>query len=119
MRLPKNEQLLPYARNLRKDMTPQERKLWYVFLRKHPIKFYKQRIIGPYIVDFYCAKAKLVIEIDGSQHYDAVGISNDGERMAYLSSLGLHTMRFSNADVNQRFEQVCEAIHLYLQKCIP
>ena len=73
--IPKNDALLPNARTLRKEMTPQERHLWYDFLRSYPVKFYKQRIIGPYIVDFYCASAKLVVEINGSQHYDEQGLA--------------------------------------------
>lgn len=67
--IPKNNHLLSRARELRREMTPQERKLWYLFLRKYPVKFYKQRIIASFIADFYCPKARLVIELDGSQHY--------------------------------------------------
>ena len=116
MVLPKNNRLLKNARKLRKDMTPQERKLWYLFLRPYPIKFYKQRIIGSYITDFYCAAGKLVIEIDGSQHYDEKALAYDRSRTAYLNSLGLTILRFSNADINERFSQVCDAIHLYFQR---
>ena len=115
MAIKKNYELLGNARSLRKEMTPQERKLWYLFLRNQPTKFYKQRIIGSYVVDFYCASAKLVIEIDGTQHYDVEGKAQDAERDAYLNSLGLSVMRFSNADINCRFESVCEAIHQVLQ----
>ena len=111
MALPKNNELLKYARSLRKEMTPQELRLWYRFLRTYPLKIYKQRIIGEYIVDFYCHAAKLVIEIDGSQHYDPQGIAYDKSRTAYLESLGLHIIRFSNADINVRFSAVCEQIH--------
>ena len=111
MALPKNNELLKYARSLRKEMTPQELRLWYRFLRTYPIKIYKQRIIGEYIVDFYCHAAKLVIEIDGSQHYDPQGIAYDKSRAAYLESLGLQIIRFSNADINVRFAAVCEQIH--------
>ena len=96
-------------------MTPQERKLWYLFLKKYPVKIYKQRIIGSYVVDFYCASAKLVIEIDGSQHYQADAMVYDAKRSDYLQSLGLHIIRFSNADINVRFERVCESIHQYIQ----
>ena len=114
MLIKKNNHLLSNARALRKEMTPQERKLWYLFLRTYPVKIYKQRIIGSYIVDFYCASAKLVIEIDGSQHYDAQGQSYDARRDAYLSDLGLQIMRYSNADINERFDRVCESIHLMI-----
>ena len=112
----KNNTLLKNARQLRKEMTPQERKLWYLFLRKYPIKIYKQRIIGSYIVDFYCARAKLVIEIDGSQHYEDAGKKNDSVRSAYLDNLGLSVIRYSNADINCRFDGVCESIHQYIQR---
>ena len=108
--LPKN------ARKLRREMTPQERKLWYLFLRKYPVKIYKQRIIGPYIVDFYCASAKLVIEIDGSQHYDEEGRAYDATRSAYLQELGLRVVRYSNEDINERFDRVCESIQAHIQK---
>ena len=111
----KNPGLLGYARNLRREMTPQERKLWYLFLRKYPVKFYKQRIVGPFIVDFYCASARLVIEIDGSQHYDTPGMEYDSERTEYLQQQGLKVLRFSNADINSRFTNVCDSIHQELQ----
>ena len=111
MNIPKNNNLLDNARSLRREMTPQERKLWYLFLRTYPVKFYKQRIIGSYIVDFYCASAKLVIEIDGSQHYDTPGQDYDEKRSAYLKQLGLQIVRYSNADINRRFTEVCTDIH--------
>ena len=110
MHIPKNNSLLSNARRLRKDMTPQELRLWYRFLRPYPIKVYKQRIIGEYIVDFYCASAKLVIEIDGSQHYEDTGKAYDTQRTAYLESLGLKVIRYSNRDINSSFDAVCEHI---------
>lgn len=119
MPISKNRDLLESARSLRREMTQQERKLWYLFLRKYPEKIYKQRIIGSYIVDFYCASAKLIIEIDGAQHYDADGQRKDAERTAYLESLGLRVVRYSNADINERFEQVCQSIQHHLQARIP
>ena len=91
-------------------MTKEERHLWYDFLRSLPMTLHRQKVIGPYIVDFYCASAKLVIELDGSQHYEKVGIEEAFRRDSYLSELGLRVLRYSNADVNQRFEQVCEDI---------
>ena len=97
-------------------MTPHERKLWYLFLRKYPVKIYKQRIIGRYIVDFYCASAKLVIEVDGSQHYEHQGITYDSERSAFLETLGLEVLRFSNRDIDRDFRGVCEQIDLVIQK---
>ena len=118
MTVPKNNELLGRARKLRREMTPQERKLWYLFLRKYLIKIYKQRIIGSYIVDFYCASARLVIEIDGSQHYEDAGKQNDYKRTAFLEKEGLMVIRYSNADINMRFDRVCESIHQYIQSCL-
>ena len=115
MEIPKNNKLLKNARRLRKEMTPQELRLWYRFLRYYPVKIYKQRIIGDYIVDFYCASAKLVIEIDGSQHYDDAGKAHDAQRTAFLESLGLHVNRYSNREINCNFEAVCEHIDRIIQ----
>jgi len=116
MKIPKNDGLLESARKLRREMTPQELRLWYRFLRYYPVKIYKQRIIGPYIVDFYCASANLVIEIDGSQHYESAGQRADNERDAYLESLGLNVVRHSNRDVNLRFDAVCEHIDMLIKE---
>ena len=99
-------------------MTPHERKLWYLFLRKYPVKIYKQRIIGRFIVDFYCASAKLVIELDGTQHYEAQGVNYDSERSEFLVAQGLEVLRFSNRDVDREFEGVCAQIDLVIQKRI-
>jgi len=118
MTIPKDYTKLNKAKALRKEMTPQVRHLWYDFLRYYPVKIYKQRIIGPYIVDFYCASARLVIEIDGSQHYEEQGQRYDSGRTAYLEKLGLSVVRYSNADVNVRFSGVCEDIdRLIRQRC--
>ncbi len=118
MKLPKDPTLLDNARHLRREMTPHERKLWYLFLRNYPIKLYKQRIIGNYIIDFYCASAKLVIELDGSQHYEEQGINYDLKRSAYLESLGLSVLRFTNRDVDRNFRAVCEHIDMVIRgKC--
>ena len=108
--IPKNNHLLSRARELRREMTPQERKLWYLFLRKYPVKFYKQRIIASFIADFYCPKARLVIELDGSQHYQKPGIAYDSERTAALERYGLKVLRFSNADIDRQFPAVCEQV---------
>lgn len=98
------------AKALRKSMTKQEKHLWYDFLQKYPVNFYKQRPIDNYIVDFYCSKAKLVIELDGSQHYSEKGNSSDNQRTAVLNQLGIEVLRFPNSDVNENFEGVCLAI---------
>lgn len=98
------------SRKLRKNMTEQERRLWYCFLRKHPIKVYRQRTIGSYIADFYCSKAKIVIEIDGSQHYTDEGMNYDENRTIAINEFGVEVIRFSNYDVNTNFEGVCMEI---------
>ena len=116
MTIPKDNSQLENARRLRREMTPHERKLWYLFLRKYPEKIYKQRIIGRFIVDFYCASAQLVIEVDGSQHYEPQDMAYDEERSAFLSALGLAVLRFSNRDIDRNFRGVCEQIDISIQK---
>ena len=101
MTIPKDNTQLENARRLRREMTPHERKLWYLFLRRYPVKIYKQRIIGRFIVDFYCASARLVIELDGSQHYEPQGLAYDAERSQFLMPLGLEILRFSNRDIDR------------------
>lgn len=91
-------------------MTRQERHLWYSFLKTYPVKFYRQRVIDHYIADFYCSKAKLIIELDGSQHYTEEGEEYDQIRTDILERYGLEVIRFSNADVDKNFVGVCEAI---------
>ena len=115
MTIPKDNSQLENARGLRREMTPHERKLWYLFLRKYLVKIYKQRIIGRFIVDFYCASAKLVIEVDGSQHYAPQGMAYDEERSLFLSALGLEVLRFSNRDIDREFRGVCEQIDITIQ----
>ena len=115
MEIKKNNELLPNARKLRREMTPHERKLWYLFLRTYPVKICKQRIIDSFIVDFYCASAKLVIEIDGSQHYTESGQQYDLERSAVLENYGLRVLRFSNREIDREFDAVCHAIDLAIQ----
>ena len=110
MQIPKDNAKLATARKLRREMTPQERKLWYLFLQKYPVKIYKQRIIDRFIVDFYCASAKLVIEIDGSQHYEEQGSAYDAERTAILASYGLNVVRYSNREIDREFRAVCDQI---------
>ena len=116
MTIPKDNSQLENARRLRREMTPHERKLWYLFLRKYPTKIYKQRIIGRFIVDFYCASAQLVIEVDGSQHYEQQGFAHDSDRSKFLESLGLEVLRFSNRDIDRDFRGVCEQIDITIQR---
>ena len=106
----RNSKLTPAARSLRKNMTKEERRLWYDFLKDLHVTVNRQKVIGSYIVDFYCAEAGLVIEIDGSQHYDAEGKAADAVRDEYLKAQGLKVLRYSNADINLRFRAVCEDI---------
>ncbi len=105
-----NSKLTGNAKSLRKNMTKEERHLWYDFLKTLPITVNRQKVIGNYIVDFYIATAKLVIELDGSQHYEDSGIENDTKRDEFLNNLGIKVLRYSNLDVNQRFESVCQDI---------
>ncbi|MBR5571421.1 MAG: endonuclease domain-containing protein [Oscillospiraceae bacterium] len=106
----KKELLLTAAKTLRRNMTKQERHLWYDFLRKYPVKVYRQRIIDRFIADFYCYQARLVIELDGSQHYTDEGIAHDEERTAIMGHDGISVLRFSNRDVDENFEGVCLTI---------
>ncbi len=107
---PRNTNLLKRAKELRKNMTPQERKLWYLFLAKYPVRFQRQVVIKSFIADFYCAKALLVIEIDGDQHYTDDGLAYDNERTGILMSLGLEVIRFHNDNVEGNFADVCKKI---------
>ena len=98
------------AKNLRKNMTPWERKLWYCFFKTYTVKFQRQKVIDGYIVDFYCARAKLIIELDGGGHYDPNTMKKDEERTRKLESTGLQVIRFSNIDVDKNFYSVCTVI---------
>ena len=97
-------------------MTKEERHLWYDFLKHIPITVHRQKTLGNYIVDFYIASAKLIIELDGSQHYENTHHAQDRQRDLYLESLGLRVLRYSNADINQRFREVCEDILNHIEE---
>ena len=113
----RNRLLTPYAQKLRKNMTPEEKHLWYDFLNKLPMKFKRQKIINNYIVDFICSEAKLVIEVDGEQHLaDFENRYNDEIRDAFLNKQGLKVLRISNNDVNKNFEGVCIKILKHLPR---
>ncbi len=105
-----NTALVPAAKKLRREMTPEERHLWYDFLRDYPAGFRRQKILGKYIADFYCAKAKVVIELDGSQHYEPSGAEHDRIRSEFLAAYDLLVLRFANNDVMRNFRGVCEKI---------
>ena len=105
-----NRNNVSLAQELRKNMTPWERKLWYLFLCKYSVRFQRQKPIGNYIADFYCRKANLVIEIDGAQHYTPDSITYDKTRTEYFKSCGIEVLRFLNRDINRNFENVCAHI---------
>lgn len=105
-----NGKLTRNSQKLRKDMTKEEKHLWYDFLKELPVTFQRQKVIGEYIVDFYCAQAMLVIEIDGSQHYENEEVERDKRRDEFMKSLGLTVLRYSNIDINKNFKNVCEDI---------
>ena len=105
-----NPKLKPFAQKLRRDMTKEERHLWYDFLKDLPITVNRQKVIGNYIADFYCANAKLIIEIDGTQHYEDEGIKSDKKRDEFFKELGIKVLRYSNEDVNNNFDGICEDI---------
>lgn len=111
----RNASLKPFAQQLRTGMTREERHLWYDFLKTLPVTVNRQKVLGRYIVDFYCAAARLVIELDGSQHYEDTERADDLERDAWLREQGLSVLRFSNADVNRRFCGVCEEIMKHIE----
>ena len=110
MRRKHNKEIVPNAKELRNHMTREESHLWYDFLRGHSARFSRQKVLGCYIADFYSAKAKLVIELDGSQHYEEDAIRNDAERTAFLEQYDLKVLRFTNIDIRTNFEGVCQWI---------
>ena len=104
------------ARILRKNQTKEENHLWYDFLRGYPIQFHRQYVIESYIVDFFCPKAKLVIELDGSQHYSVRGESYDKQRTKQIETYGFTVLRYTNLDIHQRFHSVCEDIDNFVRQ---
>ena len=110
-----NKANIPLAKALRKNMTPWERKLWYEFLRNYPVRFQRQKAIGNYIADFYCAKARLVIELDGGEHYTAAQTEKDMFRTNELKAMNLTVFRICNLDIDQNFSGVCETIDLMVK----
>lgn len=107
--------LMHHAQMMRLNMTESEKRLWYSFLREYPIAFANQKVIGPYIVDFYCKKVRLSIELDGSQHYEPAHKYYDDIRTIYLDMLGIKELRFPNNYIWDNFNGVCEAIHHEVQ----
>ena len=114
-----NSFLTKNAKVLRKNMTKEERHLWYDFLREYPVRFLRQKVIDCYIVDFYCHQARLIVELDGSQHYDEAEIQRDADRTKQLESRGLQVIRIPNNAVNENFRGVCEYIDRIVGERIP
>ncbi len=113
-----NKQLVPYAKKLRSQMTDEERKLWYCYLKEYPVRFTRQKVLYRYIADFYCPKAKLAIELDGSQHYEENEMKYDKERTDFLNSKGIMVLRFTNSRIHKEFRNVCEYIEQTVNKRI-
>ena len=113
-----NKSITPLAKTLRKNMTKEEKHLWYDFLNKYPLRFYRQKVLGKYIADFFCAKVNLVIELDGSGHYTEEGKLNDIVRTEFLDNYGITVMRILNSEVNKNFENVCRYIDVTVHKLL-
>ena len=111
-----NAALVSYARQLRKNMTPHERRLWFCFLKQYPVRFVRQKVLGSYIVDFYCAEARLAVELDGAQHYEDKAEKQDQLRTAFLQKYGLQVIRISNQAVDRQFFSVCSQIDALVKK---
>jgi very-short-patch-repair endonuclease len=118
MRKQRERYLLNNARSLRKNMTKEERHLWYDFLRGFSLRFRRQEIIGGYIADFYCDKAKMIVELDGGQHYENDATKYDLKRTEYMNSLGITVLRYSNLDVMKNFEGVCTDIKNHIHPLV-
>jgi very-short-patch-repair endonuclease len=113
-----NKSIVPIAKVLRNNMTKEERHLWYDFLKGYPVRFSRQKVLGKYIVDFYSAEAKLIIELDGSGHYTEQGLSSDQERTSFLEQYGLNVIRIPNIEVNRNFEGICEYIDITVKQSL-
>ena len=113
------KKLITTAKVLRKNATPWEQKLWYEFLRKYPVRFQRGKPIDKYIVDFYCAQAKLVVELDGGSHYTSEQIMHDSKRTEILKSYGLTVIRLCNTDVVNKFYETCTVIDETVKSSLP
>lgn len=116
MGLPRENNLCERSAFLKRNMTLAEKKLWSSFLREYPLYFVQQKVIGPYIVDFFCNKVRISIELDGSQHYQPKNKERDEKRTAYLKMLEIKELRFPNTFIWSNLEGVCELIHTEVQK---
>ena len=113
-----NTELTAKAKALRKNMTEEERRLWHDFLKSYPVRFLRQKVIDHYIVDFYCHQARLIIELDGSQHYENAGLQKDRIRTEKIESRNLTVIRIPNNEIHRNFRGVCEYIDKYVQKAL-
>ena len=113
-----NSKIVPAAKMLRKNMTKEERHLWYDYLRTHPARFSRQKVLGKYIADFYSAQARLVVELDGGGHYTEEAKQYDNERTAFLQAYGLRIIRIPNNEVNCNFRGVCDYINLTVEQSL-
>ena len=113
-----NTELTTNARTLRKNMTKEERHLWYDFLKSYPVRFLRQKVIDNYIVDFYCHSARLIIELDGSQHYEEKGLLKDKIRTEIIEQRNLTVVRIPNNEVNKNFEGVCQYIDIAVKESL-
>ena len=113
-----NKDLVESVKFLRNNMTKEERHLWYDFLQKSPFRFSRQKILGKYIADFYCAKAKLVIELDGSQHFEKEVREYDNKRTAFLEEYGLKIIRIPNSEINNNFEGICRYLNEQIEQSL-
>lgn len=111
-----NKDLIRVAKNLRSNMTKEEKHLWYDYLKNYKVRFSRQKILGKYVADFYCAKANLVIELDGSQHYQEKELDYDKARTEYLSKFNMKVVRIPNNEVNKNFDGVCRYIDMTVQQ---
>ena len=109
---------MPIAKQLRKNMTKEEKHLWYDFLKDYPIRFIRQKILGRYIADFYCAKAKIVVELDGSQHFMEEGLKHDEVRTAFLEEYGIAVLRITNSEIANNFSGVCQYIDVKVKQSL-
>ena len=113
-----NTDLTSNAKTLRKNMTKEERHLWYDFLKTYPVRFLRQKVIDNYIVDFYCHSARLIIELDGSQHYEEKGLLKDKIRTERIKLRNLTVIRIPNNEVNRNFEGVCQYIDIAVKESL-
>lgn len=109
-----NEQLRPFSQKMRREMTKEERHLWYDFLKGLPVTVHRQKVLGSYIADFYIASAKVAIELDGSQHYMDAGVRSDQNRDAWMREKGITVLRYSNLQIQREFDAVCRDILQHL-----